>query len=478
MHVLGSIFIGNNADGIGTVVVRGEDATGNLSSPGYRRSESRRRGLWQWHFGSARWRVVQGQNIRLGRDSGSIGRALVEGVGAVSGGSSTLVATNDLSVGGTQAGPGGDGELVIRNNGIVNVGNNMFVWGAGSGNKGLLRVDSTYTLNVNNTLVFDGGRLAFIDDTDFVNDVTLGNTQTENGIFVDTNGTTSTMSGLITGAGRLTKRDTGTLILTADNIFTGRTIVEQGTLQIDGAVGGSASVRANGTLTGVYDGVANNVERNLRNRGIVSPGDNPGDPAIFQVGRDFTNHPEGSLFVDVGGLTEGVDADLLRILGGASIEGGTLQATRINGFAPTPGDRVTILRTDLGRTGEFDTVVPLSWGLIQPMADYDDPNTVDLVFDFAASFESQALNRNELCIAEGLDDLISSSNPRAVDLITFLGNVPTEQLPLAFELISPDEYASAYTISFSHATLQNANLQRHLDAVRTSAGGYCPPLGN
>ena len=103
------------------------------------------------------------------------------------------------------------------------------------------------------------------------------------------------------------------------------------------------------------------------------------------------------------------------------------------------------------------------------------PNTVDLLFAFAASFQSQALNRNELCIAEGLDDLVSSSNPRAVDLVTFLGNVLPGQLPLAFELISPDEYASAYTISFSHATVQNANLQRHLEAVRAGAGGYCPP---
>ena len=62
-----------------------------------------------------------------------------------------------------------------------------------------------------------------------------------------------------------------------------------------------------------------------------------------------------------------------------------------------------------------------------------------------------------------------------MELITFVGNLPTVDLPLVFDLISPEEYASLYTISFAHATVQNMNLQRHLDAVRAGAGGYCPP---
>ena len=303
-------------------------------------------------------------NAFIGRFAGSTGKVTVDGTGSI------LNVNNDIYVGGDATGPGGDGLLRITDGGTVNA-TNLTVWGAGSNGPGVLAVNSGYTIN--SAITFDGGILRFLDDTDFINDATLATTTGPVGVIVDTNGTTSTISGLLSGPGRLVKVDDGTLILTNHNIYTGRTIIEQGTVQIDGSVAGSVSVHEDGTLTGVYDGTVDNVGRNLRNRGIVSPGDNPGDPATFQVTGNFINRSIGSYFADVGGLTEGVDTDLLHMFGTATLEGGTLQATRINGFAPSPGDRVTVLRADSGRTGEFDTVVPIGWGLIQPTAVYDDP---------------------------------------------------------------------------------------------------------
>ena len=471
--ITGTLFIGNNSDGVGTVKVRGESTDGSLASLldvdqnidvgvlGDGKLEVRDGG------------IAQGENIHIGRDSGSTGMVTVTGVGPVSGVGSLLNARNDLSVGGTQVGPGGDGQLRIVDHGVVTVGNNMWVWGPGSGNKGVLAIDSTYTLTVDSTLTFDGGRLHFLEDgVDFVNDAVLGNTQDPSGMFADTDGHTDTISGLLSGPGRLWKRDTGTLILTNDNTFTGRTIVQEGTLQVDGAVGGSLSVRAAGTLTGVYDGVANNVTRNLRNRGIVSPGDNPGDPATFRVGGDFTNHPEGSYFVDVGGLTEGVDADLLFISGGASIEGGTLQVTRINNFSPAPGDRVTILRTDTGRTGEFDTLVPIGWGLIHPVDVYDDPFTVDIVFELSSFTSIAGLTPNQEAVGEALDEAFSDEC-LPLDVFTFLGNIPMNEVPRALDLIAPEEFTAIYQMSVSYATVRNENLIRRMEDIRVGADGYC-----
>ena len=111
------------------------------------------------------------------------------GAGPVSAFPSLLQADNDLSVGGTQVGPGGEGTLTIRNGGSVTVANNMWVWGFGSGDRGVLAVDSTYSLTVTNTLNFSGGRLHFLEDgVDFINDVYLDNVPGPdlNGMIADT----------------------------------------------------------------------------------------------------------------------------------------------------------------------------------------------------------------------------------------------------------------------------------------------------
>ena len=63
---------------------------------------------------------------------------------------------------------------------------------------------------------------------------------TGNGTFLTDPATTLSLGGLISGAGRLTKSGTGTLVMTADNVYTGGTTISAGTLQIGngGATGG------------------------------------------------------------------------------------------------------------------------------------------------------------------------------------------------------------------------------------------------
>lgn len=479
MHVTGSLFIGNNSDGVGTVILRGEDATGMFTSQILADQNIdvgvAGNGTLELHDGA----LVNGENIHIGRDSGSTGRVLVEGVESTGFGS-LLLAENDLSVGGTQVGPGGDGELRIINNGIVTVQNNMWVWGPGSGNKGVLAIDSTYTLNVGSTLTFDGGRLHFLEDgVDFVNDATLANTIDSDGVgvYVDTDDHTGTISALLSGPGGLTKRDSGTLFLTNDNKYTGDTVVQNGVLIIDGSVAADTRVRANGTLGGTYNGMFDNVGGNLINHGVVSPGDFAGDPQTFLVTGNYRNHSDGQFVAEIGGLTEGVDSDLLRTRGDVFLEGGTLQVIRINNFMPSPGDRVTIIRTDLvcTRTGEFDTLVPVGWGLIQPVDDYSNQDTVDIVFELTPFASVPGLTPNQNAVAEGLDHAFADNC--VPELTTFVGNItPLEALPHVYDLIAPEELAAIYEVGFSQAVVHNNNLQRRMDDIRAGADGYCGPI--
>ncbi len=421
----GSIKIGEGSSGVGTVILRGEDSGGtpselNAGALGGSNLDvgGAGTGTLEIHNGA----LATAQNIRVGRDAGSVGSILVEGAGPVSGNASELHATNDLSIGGTQAGPGGEGIVTIKNGGVVQVDNNMFVWN-GTGDGGTLEVDSTYTLNVASTLSFDGGRLRFLGDgVDFINDVNLDNFPgpDENGMHVIvTDGNTGTLSGLLTGNGQLVKEGTGTLILTnLGNTYSGGTNIDNGTLVV-----GTPS-------TNPFQSVFGSGDVNLNNGTLRTP---EGTPFAYEIGifpitpANF-NANGGTLLTQVGGTNSGVDSDEMFVFGNANLGPNSgLFVHRINGYNPNNGDVVTIIDTFFGVNGQFGNapqgaVAPNDFlGLIQPFAVYN-TDTVDLVFGFAATFQSVAKTPNQIATAAALDAAVAAN---CIPIATnFLGNVP------------------------------------------------------
>ena len=234
------LSIGTNSDGNGTVIVRGEIASGAFVStivvnPG-NNLDVGAGGTGDLELRNGGSVIVE--NVHVGRDGGSSGTVLVQGLSSVTSTASLLSVTNDLSIGGAQGGPGGQGTVTIQNNGVVNVANNMWVWGGGTGTAGTLAIDNTATLSVGGTLDFDGGVLHFIGGgVTFANNVLFGNTQSPDGMIAQVdNAHTATMTGLLSGDGGLTKIGTGTLVLqgSTENTYTGTTTVEVGTLSLNG----------------------------------------------------------------------------------------------------------------------------------------------------------------------------------------------------------------------------------------------------
>jgi autotransporter-associated beta strand protein len=120
----------------------------------------------------------------------------------------------------------------------------------------------------------------------------------------------------IAGAGKLTKKGSGTLALTGNNTFSGGTVIDSGILQ-------AASTSALGTGD-VY----------LAGGTLASDA-----PAPLAITGDFTALSAGTLELDIGGGGAG----RLAVAGTATLAGGTLDIVFIPGHVPSVGDTLDVL---------------------------------------------------------------------------------------------------------------------------------------
>ena len=145
----------------------------------------------------------------------------------------------------------------------------------------------------------------------------------------------------------LTKTGSGNLAI--NNLIT----TDGGTLVIQ-----DGSVTGNSIVTGAV----------VNTSGILSPGSSPG---TWEIAEDYVQESAATLLMEIGGQVPGVDHDLLRIHGNASLDG-LLDVRLLDGFAPNPGDQFQLLDIE-NSTGQFaDVELPtllasLRWDLSRPL---------------------------------------------------------------------------------------------------------------
>jgi autotransporter-associated beta strand protein len=147
----------------------------------------------------------------------------------------------------------------------------------------------------------------------------------------------STFTGLIIGTGSLFKLGTGTWTLTGDNTYSGQTTVSAGTLVVQGSQPQSP-VTVNGTANLEGGGVVGN----LQVFGGVRPGTSPGILTCSNV--NFA--AQGDFFVELNGSTPGTGYDQLNVRGTNQLGGSTLHVSVGASFAPSEGERLTIINND------------------------------------------------------------------------------------------------------------------------------------
>jgi trimeric autotransporter adhesin len=181
-------------------------------------------------------------------------------------------------------------------------------------------------------------------------------------------GGTLNMEGAISGSAGLSLSGGGTLDLSGTNNYSGQTLVSGATLLVDGTTG---MVQDSGVLGG--DGTVGNVSSV---GGTISPGDG-GSPVVLNTG-SLTLDPNSTFVTELDGTSPGNGAtgyDQVVAGGAVSLDGATLDASLGTNYVPTVGSQYTIISNTSG---------PISG----TFAGLTEGSTVDISgFDFSISYK-------------------------------------------------------------------------------------------
>jgi outer membrane autotransporter protein len=325
--------------------------------------------------GSIAGDVTNNSRLSFNRSNAITFSGIISGSGAVSQlGTGTTVFTSDQTyTGGTTIGAGtlqlGDGGVTgnvtsnIVNNGELHINRSDTVTlpGVISGTGSVSQIgsgttitaaDNTYTgattISAGTLQLGDGGTTG-----------SVAGSITDNGTLAFHRADTVAYSNIISGAGGLTQLGPGSLQLGGAQTYTGPTVVQAGTLQVDGSIqSGTTTVAPGATLSGFGD-----LFGNVINRGTVWPGHAVAGDASYGT---LTIH--GSYVGDGGTLAlntylgaDGSPSDLLAIDGGtASGTTGVLVHNTAQATGVTRGSGILVVSALNGATTAPDAFNLLS----------------------------------------------------------------------------------------------------------------------
>ena len=203
--------------------------------------------------------------------------------------------------------------------------------------------------------------------------------------------------GLFGGTGgSLTKTGTGTLTLTNTNTYTGATVVDVGTLQVDGSIASSSSVTVNSG--GTLDGSGTVGGTTINAGGTLAPG-TPGVPGTFMtIGGNLAFQPGASYAVSLNPSTS-----TYAVVNGTASLAGTVNAT----FAPGSyvAKQYDILRsTGLGGTTFNALATNLPAGFTSSLS----YTGTDVLLNLVAALGAPGLNVNQQNVANSINGFFNN----------------------------------------------------------------------
>jgi T5SS/PEP-CTERM-associated repeat protein/autotransporter-associated beta strand protein len=299
----------------------------------------------------------------------------------------------DLQSGTVSAALAGPVALVKSGTGTVTLSGINTYTGATKVNGGTLAATADNNLGAaSGGLTFNGGTLQFLSGFTSNRTVKLN----AGGGSFDTDGNHTVLSGVVSGAGTLTKAGPGTLILTANDSHTGATVVNGGILSVNGSIASSSltTVNAGGTLGG--NGIVGNT---TVNGGALAPGNSIG---LLTVQGSLVLTAASSYMVEV----SPTNADRVNVTGTATLGGATVNASFAAGTYVAK--QYTIVNATGGVNGSFgaeaNTNLPANF---HASLGYDANNAyLNLVLNFAVP---TGLNGNQQNVGNALTNFFNAT---------------------------------------------------------------------
>ncbi|MEJ5020659.1 autotransporter domain-containing protein [Ochrobactrum vermis] len=250
-------------------------------------------------------------------------------------------------------------------------------------------------------------------------------------------------AGQLSGHGAFTKLGSGALLFSGNSsAFVGTTMVADGTLSVNGSLGGSLNVTSGGRLQGT--GVVGTTT--VATGTTIAPGNSIG---TLTVNGNLALQPGSTLEVEIAGSGA---ADLVDVKGIATIAGSTVSVTAIDPETSyRTGQNYSILHADGGVSGIFANAVSKS-AFLNLNVNYT-PNDVLLNIAIKGEptvpttpvppvlFTTVTETRNQNGTAGGLDTLAQTGSPLALYNSLLMLSAPEARA--AFDNLSGEAYAAA-----------------------------------
>jgi len=228
-------------------------------------------------------------------------------------------------------------------------------------NSGRLEINSNNRINNSSDLIVNGGTFDMNNRTETVGG--LGGT----GGTIDTGGSsgrltidqseTRTYSGVIAGAGGITKRGNGTLTLDGNNTYDGSTSVQDGTLRLgsSGGLDSTTDVMVSSGATFDLNGRSDTVD-SISGAGNITLGG-----ATLSVDQSSGTKTFSGVISESGGISKSGGHQLIlsgnnSFTGGVLISDGSVSVGADNNLGASSGDITLIAAGELETTGSFTTM--------------------------------------------------------------------------------------------------------------------------
>ncbi|HBK47232.1 MAG TPA: hypothetical protein DDZ67_12530 [Xanthomonadaceae bacterium] len=259
-----------------------------------------------------------------------------------------------------------------------------------------------------------------------------------------------TYDGAISGSGSIEKTGEGRLWLSGDSSgFTGQTTVSEGTLRVNGVLGGSLDVAGGAVLDGI------GTIGTIAVAGSIGPGNSIG---TLTVAGSYTQAAGSTYVVEI--AADG-RSDRIEVEGQAVLQGGTVQVLREDGVYRRD-TRYTILSAGQGVSGTFEALAQSQRPFLDLALVYGGDAVWLDVLRNSVRYQDYAASFNALRVAEVLDAVESGELAERADLslaLESLSNLAETAVVPALNRLSGEIHAGVGSLVLDDAQARQGLLQ-------------------